>query len=71
LVDAYKARTFCEDLELIEELGGEDGILNGLHTDPSNGINSLSKPERDACYDSNYKAPPEPTPFCDFIWETL
>lgn len=71
MVDAYKSRTFVEDLDLVLELGGEEGIMNGLLTDANAGINPLTIAEREAAYDSNFKAPPEPTPFCDFIWETL
>lgn len=71
LVDAYKSRKFVEDLDLIEKLGGEQGILDALHVDQERGIDVMSKKERDEVYDSNYKAPPEPTPFCDFCYEVL
>lgn len=71
LVDAYKSRKFVEELDLIAELGGETGILEALHVDPEKGIETMSKPGRDDVYDSNYKAPPEPTPFCDFCYEVL
>jgi len=39
--------------------------------DPNQGINALSKEEREDAYDTNYKEPPQPTPFCDFIFECL
>lgn len=71
LIDAYKSRKFVEDLDLIESLGGEAGILKALHVDQEYGIIGDSKGQRDEKYDSNYKAPPEPTPFCDFCYEVL
>ena len=71
LVDAYKSRKFVEDLDLVEKLGGEQGILDALHVDPEKGIDTMSKAKRDERYDSNYKPPPEATPFCDFCYEVL
>jgi hypothetical protein len=72
LVDAYKCRKFTEDLEIMKnEMGGVDKILEALKVDEDKGIDSISKPERDAVYDSNHKDPPEPTHFCEFCWEVL
>lgn len=71
LVDAYKSRKFTEDLDLIEKMGGEDGILKALCVDQEYGIVGESKGQRDDKYDSNYKEPPQPTPFCDFCYEVL
>jgi hypothetical protein len=39
--------------------------------DPKVGINNSSTKERIDVYDTNYKEPPQPTPFCDFIFECL
>jgi magnesium-transporting ATPase (P-type) len=71
LVDAYKSRTFVEDLDLIESLGGEEGILTALHTTMDKGIDPNTKKERDDFYDHNFKEPPQPTGFCEFCYEVL
>jgi hypothetical protein len=44
LIDAYKSRTFIEDLDMLEAMGGTDAVLKALKTDSDNGIEILSKP---------------------------
>ena len=70
LMSSYKERgsTF-RDLESIKELGGPEGIMSKLKTDPKNGISSIENREND--FGSN-KVFVEPVPpFCSYVLEAL
>ena len=70
LMGFYKERgTNLLDLESIKEMGGSEGIMSKLKTDPKNGITSLENREND--FGSN-KVFIEPVPpFCSYVCEAL
>jgi len=70
LMGFYKERgTNFQDLETIKALGGPEGIMLKLKTDPKNGISSLENREND--FGSN-KVFIEPVPpFCSYVCEAL
>ncbi len=56
LIDAYRQRTFDEDMKYIKgEFGGIDGLAEKLYTDLKNGITPIDLEERDLVYGSNAK----------------
>lgn len=65
LVDAYRQRTFDEDLKYVKgEFGGIEGLAEKLYTDLKNGINpSVDLDERDMVYGTNAKDPLKVTGF--------
>ena len=70
LMGFYKERgTNLQDLEQIKEMGGPEGIMSKLKTDPKNGISSSENREND--FGSN-KVFIEPVPpFCSYVFEAL
>ena len=70
LMGFYKERgTTYRDLETIKDLGGPEGIMSKLKTDPKNGISSVENREND--FGSN-KVFIEPVPpFCSYVCEAL
>ena len=70
LMGFYKERgTNYLDLESIKEMGGPEGIMSKLKTDPKNGISSTENREND--FGSN-KVFIEPVPpFCSYVCEAL
>ena len=70
LMGSYKERgTNLQDLESIKEMGGPEGIMSKLKTDPKNGISSIEYREND--FGSN-KVFIEPVPpFCSYVCEAL
>lgn len=78
IVLAYQKRTYIEDLQKIDELGGIDQILDKLKTSlnlsttpPSGGIALNSKDDRDEEFGSNAREKPERTTFCELLGEQL
>ena len=70
LMGSYKERTEeLEDLKLIEKLGGPEGIMSKLKTDPKRGIDSIDNREND--FGSNKVFVEEPPTFCEFVCEAL
>lgn len=70
-VNAYKSRTFDEDIMYIKnELGGLEGLTQKLRVDTAKGLSNNDQADldkRDAQFGSNYKPPPKRTPFCTFF----
>jgi magnesium-transporting ATPase (P-type) len=76
-VNLYKSRKFDEDLEYVKNtLGGKstsslgiESILDRLKVDPKIGLNEKDADDlqrRDNQFGTNYKPPPETTPFYKF-----
>ena len=70
LMSSYKERgpTF-KDIQKIKELGGPEGIMQKLKTDPKRGISSLSNREND--FGSNRLFIEPVPPFCSYYKEAL
>ena len=70
LMGLYKERgVYFKDLEKIKDLGGPEGIMEKLKTDPKNGFDSDANREND--FGSN-KVFIEPVPpFCSYVTEAL
>ena len=70
LMSSYKDRgsTF-KDIQKIKELGGPEGIMQKLKTDPKKGISSLSNREND--FGSNRLFIEPVPPFCSYVKEAL
>ena len=60
--------------EEVDELVAKDGLawlVRGLKTDPKNGINTMTIPDRELHFGSNRKAPPKAKSFWHFAKEAL
>ena len=70
LMSSYKERgpTF-KDIQKIKELGGPEGIMQKLKTDPKRGISSLLNREND--FGSNHLFIEPVPPFCSYYKEAL
>ena len=70
LMSSYKERgpTF-KDIQKIRELGGPEGIMQKLKTDPKKGISSLLNREQD--FGSNKLFIEPVPPFCSYVKEAL
>ena len=75
LVEKYRQREYCEDLEYLEhDLRGNTlrltlelglvGLQEGLKSNFESGLTPVDFQDRDEHFGSNYKAPPKRTPFC-------
>lgn len=72
IVDLYKERKYCEDLDYIEkDLGGIPEMLAGLKTSVEMGISSNSLQGRNRVFGTHKKEPPERTGFCTMLLEAL
>lgn len=72
IVDLYKERKYIEDIEYIQkELGGVQGLLDGLNTSLEGGIQTSSEGGRNIAFGTHAKDPPERTPFCTMLKEAL
>lgn len=71
IVDGYLARTYDEDLQQIEKIGGVDVILEHLKTSAEKGIDHSTKAARDLVFGSNLKEKKPRTTFCELLYESL
>jgi Ca2+ transporting ATPase len=62
---------FCEELYLLDQLGGTGYLSDKLGTDFEKGIRSSEIQERLACFGSNERKLPELKSFCRLVWEAL
>ena len=70
LMSSYKERgPFYKDIKIIKELGGPEGIMQKLKTDPKKGITSLINREND--FGSNRLFIEPVPPFCSYVKEAL
>ena len=70
LMGSYKERgSNYLDLETIKELGGPEGIMSKLKTDPKSGISSTENREND--FGSNRVFIEPVPPFCSYVCEAL
>lgn len=64
LIDAYRTRTFDEDLKFIKgEFGSVEGLAEKLYTNLKSGITPIDLEERDLVYGTNMKDPLKVTGF--------
>ena len=71
IVDAYKSRTYIEDIDEIEKLGGVESLLSHLQTNLDTGINGPSDKARDAYFGANAKEKKPRTTFCELLIAAL
>ena len=59
MVEKYKERTYNEDLECMEELGGTSGLVQKLGTTLENGLSGDANDakQREDAFGTNFKAP--------------
>ena len=71
-VTKYQQRkNLCEEVDFLEEKGGDDWLLNGLKTDRQNGIATSSIEERKEIFGDNEKDPIVLKGFCQLACEAL
>ena len=58
IIEAYRQRSYVEDMQVIEKLGGTTGILQALQVDPKVGISAASLDERTEAFGTHHKDPP-------------
>lgn len=72
LVEKYRQRTYVEDIEYIEgNLQGMDSLCEALDVNINAGISTRDLQIREDVFGTNYKAPPERTPFCELLLGAL
>lgn len=72
MIDIYKEKKYCEDLDYINgELGGVENLLIGLKTSLEDGISNNSLEGRNTAFGTHWKPAPERTPFCEMLKAAL
>lgn len=72
IIEGYRQRKYIEDVDIMKrDYGNTEGILDALCVNHKKGISATSLEERERCFGSNYKAPPERTPFCSMVLAAL
>lgn len=63
IVEGYRQRTYNEDMVVMENLGGLQGLLDKLHTSIDKGLTPHDFDQRQAAFGTNFKAPPKINPY--------
>jgi len=71
IVEAYRQRSYVEEMDIIKKLGGTQGLLNALNVNPDVGISATSLDERTAVFGSHHKDPPTGDTFCSMVLGVL
>jgi Cation transporter/ATPase, N-terminus len=73
LINMYRSRKYNEDIAQFAEYGGVAGLCEKLCTSVEYGLsgdlNDVKK--REDVFDTNYRAPPQRTPFCTLFFGAL
>lgn len=64
IAEACQNRTFAEEVEIVERLGGEEFLFKGLKVDPTVGLRDSELAERKSVFGSNEKPIIELTGYC-------
>lgn len=73
IVDRAQDRKFCEDIDVVDQAGGEAFLIRGLKTDAKLGISGTEKDlhSRDIAFGNNRKAPTLTKSFFDLLIDAL
>lgn len=72
VVDFYKERKYCEDIDYIQnELNGVDNLLDGLRTNLETGVSTDSLASRENAFGTHKRDPPQRSTFCQLVKEVL
>jgi Ca2+ transporting ATPase len=72
LVEAYRTRTYIEDIEYLkDELNGSLGLQEALNVTLDSGTTAQSLEIREKVFGTNYKEGPQRTPFCQLLLAAL
>lgn len=71
MVKAYQGRTYDQEINSVEELGGVDGISNKLKVDMATGISGSTFPDRVKAFGDNVREPLKADSFCWIFWKAL
>ena len=71
IVDAYRSRTFDQDIEQIEKLGGVNVFEDFLNVNFLTGLTSTDFAKRKVVYGKNKRKKAKKKGFCDFLKDAL
>jgi Ca2+ transporting ATPase len=72
IIDSYRSRKLAEELDVIQELGGIDEILNKLQSNKKNGLTSMNNhSHRKEIFGKNKLPKEKVATYCEICWEAL
>jgi magnesium-transporting ATPase (P-type) len=71
LVNKYKTRTYDEEIRVLENLGGVEGMLQKLKSNKETGLNGADFPQRTEAFGNNFRPDPVAKGFCPILLEAL
>lgn len=72
IIEGYRQRKYVEDIDILKrDYNNSEGLLDALQVNYRKGISANSLTVREQVFGSNYKVPPERTPFCNMVLAAL
>jgi Ca2+ transporting ATPase len=71
IIDSYRTRTLCEDIDKVEKFGGVQIFEDLLNVDFSNGLTGTDFVKRKAYFGKNKRKQAKEKTFCDFVKDAI